>query len=55
MGQARRKFHEDFKIGAVRLVRETGNPIAQVARELGSTRARLVAGPRTGGGTARVR
>jgi transposase len=31
----RRKFDRDFKEGAVRLVRETGKPIAQVARELG--------------------
>ena len=31
---ARRKFDEDFKQGAVRLVRETGKPVAQVAREL---------------------
>jgi transposase len=35
MAEARRKFDEDFKEGAVRLVRETGKPIAQVARELG--------------------
>jgi len=32
---ARRKFDKDFREGAVRLVRETGKPIAQVARELG--------------------
>lgn len=30
-----RKFDEDFKQGAVRIVEETGKPIAQVARELG--------------------
>jgi transposase len=30
-----RKFDQDFKQGAVRLVLETGKPIAQVARELG--------------------
>ena len=30
-----RKFDEDFKAGAVRLVFETGKPIAQIARELG--------------------
>jgi transposase len=30
-----RKFDEDFKSGAVRLVFETGKPIAQVARDLG--------------------
>jgi hypothetical protein len=35
MAEARRKFDEDFRQGAVRLVRETGKPIAQVARELG--------------------
>jgi transposase len=32
---ARRKFDHDFREGAVRLVRETGKPIAQVARDLG--------------------
>jgi transposase len=31
----RRKFDREFKEGAVRIVRETGKPIAQVARELG--------------------
>jgi len=35
MGEARRKFDKDFREGAVRLVRETGRPIAQVARDLG--------------------
>ena len=35
MSKTRRKFDQDFKEGAVRLVRETGKPIAQVARELG--------------------
>ncbi len=35
MPETRRKFDQDFKEGAVRLVRETGKPIAQVARELG--------------------
>ena len=35
MAGARRKFDEDFKQGAVRLVGETGKPIAQVARDLG--------------------
>src|SRR3954468_3486989 len=30
-----RKFDEDFKAGAVRLVFETGKPIAQVACDLG--------------------
>ncbi len=33
--EARRKFDEEFREGAVRIVRETGRSIAQVARELG--------------------
>ena len=33
--ETRRKFDADFREGAVRLVRETGKPIAQVAQELG--------------------
>jgi transposase len=33
--ETRRKFDQDFKEGAVRLVRETGKPVAQVARDLG--------------------
>jgi transposase len=32
MAETRRKFDADFREGAVRLVRETGKPIAQVAR-----------------------
>ena len=29
MARTRRRFDEDFKAGAVRIVRETGKPIAQ--------------------------
>src|SRR5262249_28722331 len=35
MAETRRKFDQDFKEGAVRLVRGTGRPIAQVAKDLG--------------------
>jgi transposase len=35
MAELRRKFDQDFRQGTVRIVRETGKPIAQVARELG--------------------
>jgi transposase len=41
MGETRRKFDEDFREGAVRLVRETGKPIAQVARDLGASEGTL--------------
>ena len=35
MAESRRKFDQDFRAGAVRIVRETGRPVAAVARELG--------------------
>jgi transposase len=35
MAESRRKFDQDFKEGAVRLVRETGRPVAQIAKDLG--------------------
>jgi len=35
MAMVRRNFDREFREGAVRIVRETGRPIAQVARDLG--------------------
>lgn len=35
MPEKRRKFDAEFREGAVRLVRESGKPIAQIARDLG--------------------
>ena len=51
MPESRRKFDQDFKEGAVRLVRETGRPIAQIAKDLGinaGTLANWVAAERRG-------
>jgi transposase len=33
--EVRRKFDPDFRAGAVRIVQESGKPIAQIARDLG--------------------
>ena len=35
MGDKRRRFDPEFRAGAVRIVKETGKPVAQVARDLG--------------------
>ncbi len=39
----RRRFTDEFKLEAVRLIRESGRPVAQVARELGISDNRLLA------------
>ena len=35
MPEIRRKFDQDFKDGAVRIVLDTGRPLAEIAREVG--------------------
>jgi len=35
MPEIRRKYDREFREGAVRIIRETGKPIAEVARDLG--------------------
>ena len=45
MGEARRKFDKDFRDGAVRLVRETGKPIAHAVT--GSWHSTLESGLRS--------
>ena len=35
MSEIRRKYDPEFKAGAVRIVRETRKPVAEIARELG--------------------
>jgi transposase len=35
MSEKRKKYDREFREGAVRIVRETGKSIAQVARDLG--------------------
>ncbi|MEJ8631915.1 transposase [Streptomyces sp. MS2.AVA.5] len=41
MAEKRRKFDAEFRAGAVRIVTETGKPVAQVARDLGVSEGTL--------------
>jgi transposase len=41
MAELRRELDRDFREGAVRLVRETGKPVARVARDLGINKGTL--------------
>ena len=49
MAETRKKYDREFREGAVRIVEETGKPIAQVARDLGVNEGTL------GNGVARAR
>lgn len=60
MGTKRRSFDPEFRAGAVRIVEETGKPVAHVARDLGINeytlhnwvnKARLAGSGGNGGGT----
>jgi hypothetical protein len=54
--RTRRRFTDEFKRNAVEVVRTTGKPIAQVARDLGVPRPRWAAGsPRTASTAANAR
>ncbi len=53
MGETRRKSDQDFRDGTVRIVRETGKPIARVARELGVNGEPWATGSRRTGSAAR--
>ena len=57
MAEKRRKFDAEFREGAVRIVIETGKPVAQVAKDLGineTTPASWTSRARRSGGAVAV-
>jgi transposase len=54
MGRQRRAFSHEFKAEAIRMMRESGKPIAQIARELGIRADMLRAWKQHADGTAGV-
>jgi transposase len=56
MGEKRRKFEQEFREGAVRIIMETGKTIAEVAEDLGinetTLASRVSRARRTGAGPA---
>lgn len=50
-----RKFEYEFREGAVRIVRESGKPVAQVARDLGVNEGSWATGSRWIGRPVRAR
>ncbi|MFV5998551.1 transposase [Streptomyces sp. NPDC056231] len=55
MAEKRRRFTAEFREGAVRIVTETGKPVPEGAKDLGTTRRPWRAGSRGRNATGRPR